>query len=424
MRKLLLLVAAGIISISLSSQDVVRVMGYNLLYYGSYTNFCTSENNNHVTKAEYLRTILDEAQPDILVVTELSPEQYYANYILGNVFNIEGINHWNVAVVTNESGSNLTNGLFYDSNLFSLFSQHTIPTSRRDINVYRLRYKNTSELIFLNIVVGHLKAGNTNSDREERSQMIQDVMEYIDGLGHNNNFLMMGDLNVYTSEEPAFQKLINPENPSYSFFDPLDELGNWHMNPNFSYLHTQSTRTDASNSCFVTGGFDARFDFILVDEAILNGSYSIKLKPDSYVTMGQDGERFKYSLIEPENNTLPANIIDALYNMSDHLPVYADFNFGEINSISSHSGIDQNFSARVINPINNDFIFELKTEKSENVNISVYSILGEKVLHKNMRVNRSHQGIIPANSLSDGLYIINFTGENFNKSYRIIKKSE
>lgn len=396
-------------------------MCYNLLYYGSYTHFCTSENNNHVDKAGYLINILDEAQPDILVVTELSPDQYYANYILGNVFNVSGINYWNVATVTNESGSNLTNGLFYNGNLFSLFSQHTIPTSRRDINVYRLRYKNTTDLVFLNIVVGHLKAGNTNSDREERSQMIQDVMDYINELGHNNNFIFTGDLNIYTHEEPAYQKLVNPENPSYSFFDPLEEPGNWHMNPNFSHIHTQSTRTDGSNPCFVTGGFDARFDFILVDEAIINGSYNIKYKNDSYTTMGQDGLRFKYSLIEPENNTLPQNVIDALYNMSDHLPVYADFYFGEVNSNSSHTGIEQKFSARVVNPVNDKFIYELKVKAFENVNISVYSILGEKVLQKRTAVYKNHTGNIPAEHLPHGMYIINFSGENFNKSYRIIK---
>lgn len=418
--RIMTLVLLLLISISVFSQEKIRIMGYNLLYYGSYTSFCTEENNSHVTKAGYLKTILDYVEPDVLVVTEISPNMYYHNYVLGNILNTDGITHFRAAPATNESGGNLANGLFYDNTKFSLFSQTVIQTDLRDLNLYTLRYLNTTETVFLNIVVGHLKAGNNAADRAIRAEMVKAATDYIESIGNNNNFLFMGDLNVYYSDEPAYQKLISPSNPNYSFFDPINRPGYWHINPDFADIHTQSTRTDNSNSCFVVGGMDDRFDFILVDEAIIEGSQNIKYKNDSYVTFGQDGLRFNSSLIDPQNNSLPENVINALYNMSDHLPVYADFYFGEVSSTATYTG-DQEFSARISNPITNEFVFELNAVGNQNVKVEIFSICGQKLIYENLSFSNKLDGVISANNLSKGVYIISFTGESFRKSYRVIK---
>lgn len=411
----------SLLSLGVFSQEQVRIMGYNLLYYGSYTSFCTPENNSHEVKADYLITILEHAQPDILVVTEISPNMYIHNYLLGNVLNIDGVTSFRAAPVSNESGGNLANGLFYDNTKFDLFSHSVIQTDIRDLNLYRLRYLNTSETVFINIIVGHLKAGNNAADRAIRTEMIEAAMNHIESLGSNDNFLFMGDLNVYFSDEPAYQRLINPDNPAFAFFDPIDRPGHWHLNASFADIHSQSTRTDDSNSCFVVGGMDDRFDFILVDEAILEGSRNVLYKEDSYVTFGQDGFRFNSSLIEPENTSLPSEVISALYNMSDHLPVYADFYFGDVSNIASHTA-DQNFSARIANPIDNEFTYELKTTHNQNVDIHIYSIIGQQLYSGSVKVNKHKKGTIQANSMANGIYIITFTGDNFMKSYRIIKK--
>jgi exonuclease III len=408
---------------SIFSQELVRIMGYNLLYYGSYTSFCTQDNNSHITKAGYLATILDYVKPDIFVVTELATSPYYANYLLGGALNVNGVTHFDLAPVTNESGSNITNGLFYNKDKFELFSQTVVQTDLRDINIYKLRYKNYEEPLYINIAAAHLKAGNNATDRNERLNMVSAAMDYIYSLGNNDNFIFMGDLNVYYSDEPSYQLLINPSNPYYAFYDPIDRPGYWSINSNFADVHTQSTRTDNSNSCFVTGGLDDRFDFILADEAIMEGSQKILYKNDSYTSLGQDGLRFDGSLISPGNNSLPANIISALYNMSDHLPVYADFYFGDISSVASVSG-DQKFSARLTNPINTEFAYELKTSGKQEVKLELFFVTGQHILTDYFVTDRHYKGSIPANTLPDGLYIISFTGRDFKKSYRIVKSSQ
>ena len=53
-------------------------------------------------------------------------------------------------------------------------------------------------------------------------------MTRISNLGNSNeNFIVTGDFNVYTSNETAFQKLINPNDIQYTFYDPINQIGAW-----------------------------------------------------------------------------------------------------------------------------------------------------------------------------------------------------
>lgn len=66
---------------------------------------------------------------------------------------------------------------------------------------------------------------------------------------------------------------------------------------------------------------DDRFDFILLSGSIMDGSKGINYIPDSYETIGQDGEGFNSSLGISDNESVPEEIAGALYEFSDHLPV-------------------------------------------------------------------------------------------------------
>ena len=70
--------------------DTLKMMHYNLLYYGEYTSFCTSSNNNVVDKDAHLKTIIGEALPDVFTVNELSSTAIYAERILVNCLNQDG----------------------------------------------------------------------------------------------------------------------------------------------------------------------------------------------------------------------------------------------------------------------------------------------------------------------------------------------
>lgn len=421
MKKILLIIFLLIYNcFSLLSQETIRIMAYNLLYFGSYTSFCTSANNNYATKAAHLHTIVDYIKPDIIAVTELSPNQnsYFAGYILGNSLNINGIKHYRTAPLSNESDSNIVNGLFYDNTKFDLFSNNVIETSVRDINIYTLKYKLYSEPVYISVIIAHLKAGSSSSDEQSRAENIDLVMSFLANFSLSQNYLFVGDLNLYSFEEPAYQKLVNPINPELKFFDPIDQEGNWHDNPIFAHVHTQSTRNDNSNSCFASGGLDDRFDFILANEAVMNGTNNIKYKNESYITFGQDGLRLNSSLISPTNTSLPANVISALYNMSDHLPVYADFYFGDINNIYDYTSFDDKL-INVQNPVYEDITIEFPIDYNGDITIIIYEISG-KIIYEQVYKSASLINI-SANYIDPGTYILTIKSNTFFNSFKIIK---
>ncbi len=61
------------------------------------------------------------------------------------------------------------------------------------------------------------------------------------------------------------KKLINFSVEEYRFYDPINRVGDWHNNPSYADIHTQSTHT-VYNNCASTGGMDDRFDFIMVQK--------------------------------------------------------------------------------------------------------------------------------------------------------------
>ncbi|MDA7803014.1 hypothetical protein N8987_00365 [Crocinitomix sp.] len=101
----------------------------------------------------------------------------------------------------------------------------------------------------------------------------------------------------------------------------MNSPGNWHNNAAFSFVHTQSTRTtDIDGGAF--GGMDDRFDFIFIGEDLKSNQNGAKYINESYKVLGQDGKHFNKSLLDlPINESIPADIINKLYYMSDHLPV-------------------------------------------------------------------------------------------------------
>jgi hypothetical protein len=190
---------------------------------------------------------------------------------------------------------------------------------------YRFYYKSkelyeTSDTAFFTCFVVHLKAGEDYSDVQERKDETDVLMDYIvDNLEPGENYFIMGDLNVYYPNEPGFLNLTEPVNEAYRFYDPADAIGEWHSNSDFAQYHTQSTHT--SGSCFSGGGMDDRFDFILASEAIMDTGNELSYLEGSYRTPGQDGQRFNMSLNRTNNGSVPDSIAEALYQVSDHLPV-------------------------------------------------------------------------------------------------------
>ena len=403
------------ITTSAFSQGRIKVMSYNLLNFNNYTSYCTAQNNPHQAKAGYLATIVANQQPDILCCCEVgkgSDLRSTIYYILGNSLNVNGVRRWSAA---SPSGNEyLNNALFFDNTKLKLVAQTKVDTDIREINIYKLKHLTSNDT--LKVAIAHLKAGTECS--AQRGTEIQQFMNYLVAQGNNDNFIICGDFNVYRASEPAFQNLVNPSYLPIAFYDPVNQIGEWTNNWNFSEYHTQSTH-NGSNDCFSIGGMDDRFDFILMSGSIINGTKGITYHQNSYWAVGQDGNHFNKDLNYPQNNTLPSNVIDALYNMSDHLPVVAELDFGDVGYASEST--EQNFMSIVPNPIADKLIVRLRTEKPRDVTVDLYSPLG--VLLRSYRAYVTDDEVVEydVSDLTNGLYIVNIKSEGVSVSHRVVK---
>ena len=74
--------------------------------------------------------------------------------------------------------------------------------------------------------------------------------------------------------------------------------------------------------CGATGGISTRFVHILCTQPVIQGTNSVKYVPGSFNVIGNDGNHTNVSLTAaPTNNSVPAQVLNALYYMSNHLPV-------------------------------------------------------------------------------------------------------
>jgi len=312
------------------SQDSLKLMQYNLMYYGKQTDYCTSSNNDIDTKNTEISKVINYYKPDIFAVNELdgqsaAPVADDATYLLNNALNTGGINYYKK--VPFEEPIYLVNTLFYNHNKLGLMSYHPIRMHvgyfDKIFNAYRFYYKSedlatTSDTLFFTCFVAHLKAGSGSA--QERSEEAEVLMDYIQNTpGVKGNYFILGDLNVYHAEEPAFQKFINPADADFRFNDPVNQLGDWHENESFSAYHTQSTHR--FGSCHSGGGMDDRFDFILASDYVMDGTQGMQMIPGSYRALGQDGNNFNAALNTSSNENVPNCVASALYEISDHLPV-------------------------------------------------------------------------------------------------------
>ena len=324
---------------SVYPQDSITLMHYNLLYYGKNTAFCNASNNDVAEKQKHLKEILTYMNPDLFTVNELDgngsvPFEYDATHLLDHTLNVNQVDHYRKAPF---QPTYLANTLFYNANKLKMYSWQPIRFHLGDhekiFNAYTFYYNarqlsESSDTTFLTCYVIHLKAGNSDSDALQRAHETEVLMGYIDNeMPDSGNYIICGDLNVYSSGEEAFQILTGSGTAKYVFYDPVDQSGNWHDREQSRLYHTQSTHIEGE--CFSGGGMDDRFDFILLSGSIMDNAKGISYIQDSYKTVGQDGKGFNSALRIKENESVPEEIARALYDFSDHLPVTIDLRIDE-----------------------------------------------------------------------------------------------
>lgn len=424
--KQLLIVLLSVVSLLVSAQDSITVLQYNLLNYGNYTDYCHSSNNNHLTKEGYLRTIISYTKPDIFTVNELGKLNYYHERLLTEVMNTEGRSYYKRVPATNIAGSDLINMLFYDSTRLALRSMQVIQSYIRDVNLYTLYYRTPDLLkgdtIFINCVVAHLKAGNSSSDAYTRGVMASNIIEWLQENRAAGNYLLMGDFNLYTAGEDAYQYFTTSSAGTFQFMDPINSPGDWNNNVSFAPCHTQSV-TSTSNGCQAGGGMDDRFDFILATDAIMEGSDKVKYKDGSYKAIGQDGKHFNQSITNLPNNSVPYDVLSAIGKNSDHLPVTLTLELAveEPGAIAERNAFKGSWLSLTSS---SEARLHITSPTNSTIQINLYSSTGQLLATQSAVVRQGFNHIdIAIGSLHSGFYLVNMRDKSGNTAtLKLIKQ--
>ena len=316
-----------------SFNDTVSVVTYNINNYGTLvSNGCPTQLPYY--KQGLLRTIFNYLQaPDLIGFEKIAgtPLKNVSTDTLKNkVLDSVCLGCYAYAPYTNVSTYKKANSLFYKTSKFGYISTtgiYTADNSISDINLYKLYYKSpslsiTKDTIFVNVIVVHDASGSSSAST--RATEIGGAMSWLaTHVKAPGNYIFMGDFNTQNSTEACFQSMINAPDTNTRFYDPPNQLGDWANNSAaFANYLTQSTRATDPGDCASTNSMLCRFDHILCTNPIMKGYNNVQYIPNSYKVIGQDGLHTGKGLIDPPTNvSAPANIINALYNMSEHLPV-------------------------------------------------------------------------------------------------------
>ena len=424
----------------LAQKDTVKIMAYNVLYYG---NGCQGPNSAY---HKYLNTIIKYVQPDILSMEKMAsipvgPNDKYgiasrgfADSIMEYALN-NNQKRYAYCPMTNEARSDNMSVLYYNPAKFGFVSLVSSYTNITDFNTYKLYYKdpnlaNTQDTTFLYVTLNHDKSGDDNE--EVRGSQIAMEMNLIKKHFHHlPNMINMGDFNLHNSMEATYQTLVAPADSNFRFYDPpfypdmqLKYPADWEHDIAFAKYLTTSTRETEGvpNKCGSAGGAKNWYDHILLSPWIMNNTNYIKYIPNSYTTLGNDGNRLGKSI---NNNTPVTNIslspevLDALYNFSNKYPVIASLEISsnttgksvadpEINNVPIYFKEE----IKVISPIGKKISLQFSDALiGQDLKLEVYDALGKQVVKEKFNVKGTTTKV--KCKLDKGIYkLIIRTGHN------------
>jgi hypothetical protein len=407
--------------------DTLKVMTYNVLNYGfEDPQYCPTLLT--ASKDAWLRTILHYEAPDILGLEKMAayPESITTDSIIHQVLDAVCQGCFANTPYTNYSGYEKENMLYYNTQKIAWLSTTTIysgDSNISDINLHRLFYKSPSlaishDTIFLNIILAHLESGSGSA--QERAVEITGTMNWLNShVSAVGNYIFMGDFNTQSSNESCFQQMINSTNANTTFYDPANQPGDWNYSPKlFGQYLTQSTRTSDPGDCGATGGMVNRYDHILCTKYLMDGTDSLRYIDSTFTVIGQDGLHVGHSLVDaPQNTSVPADELNALYYMSEHLPVMLRLAVG--GPQPAPSAIASNtISAEeewTYNKLVSDKLNILHKENNTPMlpgayTASIYDITGASILHA--ALNTYTNNTINLTQITPGIYLLKICNNN------------
>jgi hypothetical protein len=129
--------------------------------------------------------------------------------------------------------------------------------------------------------------------------------------------------------------------------------------------------------------------------------------------VGQDGNHFNQSVNgSPTNTSVPSNVLTALADNSDHLPVTMKLVVNQIGAgVQTPSNNIENLI--VNNPVNNILYFSGRIKRPAKLNLQVFSLLGQLMIQRELSVNNEYfNDQISFDQLKNGLYFLVLSDEN------------
>ena len=320
-------------------KDVMKVMSYNVLKYGDGCQGTASQLHG------YLKTIINYTDPDILglVKVEAIPSGPaakgkapvgFADSILKNALNAARPGKYAFCPYTNAARDNNQVLLFYNKNKIGYSSFVTIVSDVTDFNLYKLYYlepdlSKTHDTAFIYFILVHTNSGD---ESDERDRQMTEVMKALRSkFSSLPNLVIMGDFNLRKTNEQCYQVLTNNAEKNYCLVDPpfaIDKKvsypANWDKHPErfASFLTTSTRRKEKEpNTCGTGGGAKGWYDHILISPTMAGSAGYYHYIPGSYHTVGNDGRRIEASVNDTPNNSAPAEVLNALFQMSNKYPV-------------------------------------------------------------------------------------------------------
>jgi endonuclease/exonuclease/phosphatase family metal-dependent hydrolase len=298
----------------------LRIVNYNIMV---YPNVDVSGRNPH------FRAVMAPVSPDIVVVQEMNTAAGVDSFRI-NVLNVLEPGQWSSAPFIN--GNDSDNAFFYKASKVAFLGQwawYPNPlTNLRLVNCYRVKPAGYSAgSAELRIYSQHLKAGTAAQDKTDRRNEAAGIRDSMNAMPPGTHAILMGDFNLYTSAELAYQKLLESQADNdgrlYDPFNLLNQTQAWHDDGSFSLIHTQSPCLACPSGSYATGGLDDRFDLFLPTYNMNNGE-GLELLVSTYKTVGNDGQHLNKNITDSPTIPEGAAYANSLWMASDHMPIRTD----------------------------------------------------------------------------------------------------
>lgn len=384
----------------LFAQGQIRIAGYNVKQFPA--------NNN---RASDFKKILKAVNPTILLTVELDGKDA-VQQLLSNCLD----SRYKASTEVNITwGTGNECAVFYMDSVVTYLGYNLINADTRPIGEFKFVNKSSSDTFYVFGV--HLKAYPDETAR--RLNAVNSLRNRTLRLKSTDNYLVLGDFNIFSSAEPAFQRLLDQSTSGY-FIDMLNLNGSWNGNAAFAAACTYSPTS-----------LKTRLDMILISPALTDG-IRMEYIPNSFKVFGNDdGKHFGTSINNASKGVnywfaQDQSIGVSLMNATDHLPVFAEFSFGNTTAVERQNTRPTKFelAQNHPNPFNPETNINYTLPAEGFVSLIVYDLLGREVetlVNQFQQPGRySSRFSILTSQLSSGVYFYQLKVGNFVQTKKML----